>query len=471
MQKSVLAEIVQSLDRKEIREIRKWLNSPAHNQREDVIRLFEYLVKVFAKLEKFPEKEAIWTEIMPGIPYDDAFMRQVMYFLLKSIEEYLVFSDEISNQISFQVKISRIYRVRKLDKAYKQASRIGREALQNQPLRNTFYLLNKFFLEKEEYEFKMGINQNTTVNLQEMAEALEHWFIVEELQVANSMLAHHKIFQKAHYSQSLLDDVLKYSKAQDLFQETAIAIYYYAYMTITNPAEEHYFDQFENLILQESEQLFTIPEIRDLYRTALNYCTAKVNQGSIEYCRRALEFYNKGVEKGVLLENNMLTRYTFGNAVAFAIKIKEYEWAENFIQNYEHHLDGKEQNSIINFNLSRVYFEKGDYKKAQTLLSQFEYDDMLFNIIAKTMLLKIYYETDEYDAFESLVDSMRIYLQRKEALDAARKNSFKNMLSLMKKLLHLDVYSKAQKEKYRELVVSTNPLAERDWLLKQVEKR
>ena len=45
MQKSVLTEIVRALDKKEIRELNKWLQSPAHNQRQDVVRLFEFLLK------------------------------------------------------------------------------------------------------------------------------------------------------------------------------------------------------------------------------------------------------------------------------------------------------------------------------------------------------------------------------------------------------------------------------------------
>ncbi len=118
-----------------------------------------------------------------------------------------------------------------------------------------------------------------------------------------------------------------------------------------------------------------------------------------------------------------------------------------------------------------MYFEKGDYNQAQQLLTQFEYDDMLLNIIAKTMLLKIYYEQDELDAFESLLESMRIYLQRKEALDPTRKAAYKNMISLMKKLMHLNPYSKVQKEKLQELVTAANPLMERDWLLRQLTEQ
>jgi hypothetical protein len=93
---------------------------------------------------------------------------------------------------------------------------------------------------------------------------------------------------------------------------------------------------------------------------------------------------------------------------------------------------------------------------------------MLLNIIAKTMLLKIYYEQGELDAFESLLESMRIYLQRKEALDPTRKSAYKNMISLMKKLLNHNPYSKTQTERLKADIEAVQPLMEKEWLLKQV---
>ncbi|MCB9344865.1 MAG: hypothetical protein H6576_14260 [Lewinellaceae bacterium] len=469
MQKSVLAEIILSLDKKEIRDLHKWLQSPAHNLRQDVIDLFDYLTKYQDNFEIAYEKERAWTAVFPDKPFDDAYMRQVMYFLLKSIEEYLVFADFTSDRVQYQIALTRIYRKKKLDKAYKQAYRLGSDSLEKQPLRNTYYYLNKFFLEHETYEYKLGVTQNAPVNLQEVADALEQYFIMEKLMISNAMLAHHKVYQKANYDTGLLDEVIKYVGDRQLLDESAIASYYYAYLASIYPAKTEYFDHFEKLIHGKSAESFTIPETRNLYLTALNYCTAKVNQGALEYCKMALKFYRTGVEKGFLLENNKITRYTFGNAVAFAIRIGEFEWSEQFIERFKHHLDDKERNSIVNFNLSRVYFEKGDYDKAQDMLTRFEYDDMLFNIIAKTILLKIYHEHEEYDAFESLLESMRTYLQRKEALDPARKQAYKNMISLMKKLLNVNIFSKTQREKFRELVEKTNPLAEREWLLKQIE--
>ncbi len=470
MQKSVLAEIVRSLSRKEIREVNKWLLSPAHNQREDVVRLFDFLNKHLTDMaqDEAMEKNQAWKAVFPGEAYDDARMRQVMYFLLKALEEYLVYSDHAQDMVQFNLALVRIYRQRKLDKAYRQAHRTGANNLEEQPLRNGYYLMYRFHLEEEEYYFRMGITQNAPVNLQETSDALEKWFAAEKLRISNSMLAHHNVFQKANYDQGLLEQILNYSTDHKLISEPAVKVYYFAYMAITHPTEEKYFDQFEDLIHDECEKLFSASEVLNLYRAALNYCTAKVNQGNLEYCRRALKFYRRGLETEILIENNHITRYTFGNAVAFAIKIGEYGWAEQFIEQFQHYLEEKERQSIVNFNQSRVYYEKGDYNKAQRLLTHFEYDDMLLNIIAKTMLLKIYYEQGELDAFESLLESMRIYLQRKEALDPTRKSAYKNMISLMKKLLNHNPYSKAQTERLRSTVESTQPLMEKDWLLKQL---
>jgi hypothetical protein len=468
MQKSVLAEIVRSLSKKEIRELNKWMQSPAHNQREDAAALFEYLVKVLPNGDDYIQKERCWKAVFPGKPYDDAFMRQVMYFLLKAIEEYLVFADITNDKAQNQIALARIYRKRKLEKAYKQSSRLAQDHLENQPLRNSYYLLNRFFWEQEEFYHKINSAQKESVNLQEMADALEKWFFTERLLISNDMLAHHKVNQKANYSHGMLGPVIDHIESTGKLEDPTIAGYYYAYKSTINPDDEAFFEKFESIILDKSDDIFNHDELVNFYRNALNYYTSKVNQGNLEYCRKALVFYKKGIDNGVLLQDNLINRYVFGNTIAFALKIGEFEWAENFVEGYKNNLEEKHRDSIVNFNLSRIYFEKGEYDKAQRLLAQFEYDDMLFNIIAKTMLLKIYYETDEYDAFESLLDSLRVYLQRKEALDPARKSAYKNMISLMKKLLSLNIFSKQQKEKYRELIQSTKPLAEKDWLLQQV---
>lgn len=467
MQKSVLLEILRSFNRKEVRDLRKWLQSPAHNQRSDVIQLFDFLIENLNKDKVLPEKEQAWGHVFPKEPYDDARMRQVMYFLLKNIEEFLVFTDYTSDPVKTQISLTKIYLQRKLDKAYRQASRLSKEYLEKQPLRNSYFLLQRTLLELEENNH-WDTSQNVAFNLQETSDALEKWFLAEKLRISYAMWAHQKVYQTANYNLGMLEPILPYVGSGEMLKEPAIAGFYYAYMTILKPLEERYFDELVKLI-ENAGKAFNPTEARTLYVAAINYCVPKVNQGHLDFARRAFLLYRTGLETGTLLDNDIVSRYTFGNAVGAALRVGEYGWAEQFIQQFQHHLEEKERQSIVNFNLSRVYFEKGDYDQAQRLLTRFEYDDMLFNIIAKTMLLKIYYEIGELDAFESLLESMRIYLKRKEALDPTRKMAYKNMISMMKKMLNLNPYSKAQTERLNKLVQETNPLMERDWLLKQLE--
>jgi hypothetical protein len=439
--------------------------------RDDVVRLFEYINKEgISAVDKVLSKEVVWGAIFPGKRYDDAFMRQVMYFLLRAIEDYLVFSSISANRVVYQHMLTSIYRQRKLEKSYRQSQRMSGEYLEQLPLRNSFYLQHRFQVEHEEYNYQIGISQNALVNLQESSDAFETWFLSEKLKLSCEMQAHQAIYQKVVYRDDLLESVLDYASRRNFLESPAVAVFYYANMAVRNPEEEMYFDALERLILDESKH-FTAPECRQLYLVALNYCIQKVNQQRQDFARRAFDLYVRGLNTGILLENNLVSRYTFGNAVGAALRIKEFRWAEQFVQDYAHYLDERERKSIVNFNMARVYYATSDYTRAQKLLMQFEYNDLLLNIIAKTMLLKIYFEQSEFDAFESLLESLRIYLQRKEALDNNRKQAFKNMISLMKKLLKMSPISRVQRDKLRELVTSTQPLMERDWLLQQLEVR
>jgi len=133
-------------------------------------------------------------------------------------------------------------------------------------------------------------------------------------------------------------------------------------------------------------------------------------------------------------------------------------------------VDEKERNSIVNFNLSRVYFEKGEYSQAQRLLTQFDYNDMLLNIIAKTMLLKIYYEADELRLLDALLDSMTIFLRRKKIIGYHKQN-YRNIVRYFQKLLALNRLDAAAVDTLRRQIETEEHLTEREWFLGILEGR
>ncbi|MCP3932594.1 MAG: hypothetical protein GY705_26285, partial [Bacteroidetes bacterium] len=273
---------------------------------------------------------------------------------------------------------------------------------------------------------------------------------------------------KTEYAIGLIHEVLEYVEKNNFLRFPAIAIYYYGYLALTNPIEEHYFKNLKETIF-EYGHLFSHSEVRDIYLMAINYCIGRMNAGEKSYIRETFELYREGLKKEILFEENQLSRWTFLNIVSTGANLEEYDWVENFIHQYQDYLGEKHRQSFVHYSLARLNFERKDYTSAMRLLVQADYDDILINLNAKTMLFKMYYEQDELNALESLLESMRTYMQRKKVIGYHKAN-YRNIIQFTKKLVRINPYDEKGKKTLKKEIEAANPLTERKWILEQLEK-
>ena len=449
MQNSHLTIILRTFSKKDFRDLKKWLHSPIHNQREDVFRMFEYLTsngRLFN--EKLLKKEKIFSKIFPNEPYDDLKIRQTMHFFLKSVEEFLIYQELREDQVRSKMALASVYRKRKLDKAFQKTIKGVKELQEEAALRNEQYLRNEYLLQQEQYTYLENQKRNISMNLQEVSDSLDTTYFADKLRQSCLMLAHQKVY-KTEYKIGLLSEVLAYVEKREFLDTPAIAIYYYGYQALTSEDNERYFIALREAIDQHGH-LFPKSEIRDIYLMAINYCILRANRGGeTTYIRTAFELFRLGFDNKVLIENGLVSRFSFRNAVGAGLKLKEYDWVDSFIHEFRQYLDKKYQESFFLHALARLQFERKDYDQAMRLLVQTDFDDMLVNLNAKTMLFKMYYELDEMDALESLLDSMRTYIQRKNLMGYHKEN-YQNILKYTRKLVRVTPYNKQQKEKLKD---------------------
>lgn len=469
MTNSHLILVLRTLSKREVREFRKWLQSPMHNQREDVVQLFEYLMSGrHLQEDKFLQKERVFARIFPKTAYDDAQIRQTMHFLLKGLEAYLIYQELQSDEVRSSMALASVYRKRKIDRAFQKAIKVVEAQQENAPYRNEQYLRNEYLLEIEKYKFQEGKKRTTEMNLQEVSDALDTTFIADKLRQTCLMLAHQAVY-KAQYKVGLLNEVVSYIKKEHIQNIPAIAPYYYIYKAITDESSKQYFENLRQEI-QRHKDAFPQSELRDIYLMAINYCIRQANNlNDSEFTREAYQLYRQGLENKILLENGVVSPFTFRNAVGAALRLKEYDWAEAFIHEYKDALPTNYRESFFLHSLARLNFEKGDYDSAMTLLSKTDFDDTLINLNAKSMLLKIYYELDEFDALESLLESMRAYIKRKQLMGAYKAN-YQNFIRLTRKLVRVNPYEQEETLKLKAEIESASPLTEKDWLLQQIDK-
>lgn len=467
MQNSQLTHIFRSLHKKETRELRKWLLSPFHNQREDVLQLFDYFQeKDHLNNDPKLKKELIFEKIFPDEPYDDARIRQTIHFLQKCTEDFLAYKEFQEDSTRRELLLAESYRKRSLDRLLEKSLKGLNESQIQSQIQDEAFLQANFLIQSLEYKYISEKKRTPDTNLQAYSDALDLYFIAGKLRLASLITAVQKIYTQ-DIRIGLLEEALNYIESKGLPELPTIRIYYFIFKALSDPSNEHFFFSLKDAIFQY-DRFFAPEEQRDILLLAVNYCIAKMNTGVTRFIGEAFDLYKRGIESGALLDKGMLNHLTFINIITTGTTLKQFEWVRQFIENYQQYLGSQYRENFVHFSLAKLHFEKREYRQAQRLLMQFDYDDILFNLSAKSMLIKIYYEEGEYSALDSLLESLRTYISRKKTI-AYHKNIYKNLIRFTKRLVRLNPYDREQKEKLRKEIEAANPLPERKWLLEQLE--
>jgi hypothetical protein len=476
MQKSKLAEVFYALSATEKTALRKFVQSVYYNKREDVQRLHAYMEQFEHAHHPALSKDKVFSYVFPDAPYsksNEQDLRYVMSFLLKLIEEFLTTEEAMKDELVNHLKLARVYRRMRLPKHFKQELRKARKMHQKSPLRDFEHYEVGFQIEQEEYIFTGHTERSAPRNLQALSDMLDIQYIAAKLKQSCLLLAHQTMY-KISYETGLLAPLLHYvSQNEALLEEPAIALYYFYYQAVTTAEGEAYFKKFKKLLLEEVEA-FPEDEMRDLYQFAINFCIRKVNlqaEGYEQYFEQMLDLYKVGLKHQFLLQDGELSPFAFKNIVSTALWLQQFDWTNSFILNYQDYLNPRIRETYVNFAYSKLKFEQKDYDEALLLLQQVDYSDIFLNLNSKVMLLKIYYELDEYDVLESFLNSFKTYVNRKKKsgdLRSYHQENFLNIIRFTHKLLTYNPFSKKEKQRLKAEIEATKVLTERSWLLAQL---
>jgi len=468
MKNSRLMALLGTLTNKEARLMRQFVKSPFFNKREEVSILYDYLVECVHIHQIIPSKEAAYKHILIKLkikqPYDDQQMRLWMSFLLKLTEKYLIHDAFFEDDIVVKTKLAKIYRERNLPKHLQSTFKELEKLQKKYPYRNATYYSNDLQIQLEQHHYITATNRISELNLQEILDDLDIAYLSKRLRQSCLALSHQTVY-KTNYELGLIQEILDYIEQKELVEIPAIGVYYYAFQTLNNTQEQTCFRQFKNAIEIHGSKI-PADELGDLYLLAINFCIKKYNEGSREYMPDQFELYQQGITMDLFLVDQKLSRFTYRNVVTIGLVLQEYEWVENFIHTYKNKLVKKYQESIFSFCLANLTYSRQKYEEALDLLEKSVYKDLLLNLAAKTVMLKIFYEQDELDRLEAHLEAMRTFIRRKQIMGYHRAN-YLNLIAFVKKLLDCNPYIKTEKIALKAEIELKKAIAEKDWLLKQ----
>ena len=412
------------------------------------------------------DRTQVFEAVFPGIPFDDGLLRSVMHFLLNAVRQYLAYEAWSTDPGEVQYQLCKSLRRRKADKQFYTEWQTATRMLEQSPLRHSRYHRQQYQLQSELYAHEHRQRRSGPMNLQAMLDQLTYAYLADLLRQSCTILSYQNV-NPQDYDFGLLEAALERIKSNKEENPPAIALYYCAYSMLRLPEEEHWFPELRTLIDLHWKS-FPPAEMRDLYLLAINYCIGKLNRGERRYIREALSLYRAALEKEVLLEDGLLSKFTYNNILMLAIALEEWDWADGFLDAYRGYLPGREKENTYRYNRAVFWFRRPQYEKAMELLMHVEFRDPLYNLNTRTMLLRIFYELQSFTALEAHLESFTIFLRRRRELGYHRDN-YRNLILFTKKLLELAPGDRKGRQTLYNEIENTAALAERDWLLEKAK--
>jgi len=458
MEKSTLTTLTRSFSPIETREVRKFLQSPFFNQRQDVILLFEHLISGGEST-----KISAWDSVFgKNLRFEEQKLRLLMSYLHSLLEQYLTVKETLSNKLGTQLQLATAYRKRKMPAAFERARKNLSKTIEAQPLRNASYHEHLYLLDWEAHQVAYTQNPTDVTLLRSASKSVDAAFLAKKLQIVCLLAAHQTVY-KSDAEEGWEEELVERAEQGEFASLPAVAVYLHCYRMLRNPSEEIHFQRFKSILLDDGER-FSTEELHGLFILAINYCVRKLNAGNARYYREALELYKEGLAKNHLLEEDILSRFTYHNIVAIGLHVGELDWVRFFINEYKNRLERRYRESVFSFNLARLAYAERKHHHVLELLQKANYRDPLHNLAAKTLLMKTYFDLGELDSLQSLLDAMRNYIQRKRVLGYHRSN-YLNIIRYAEKLLRLRPNDRTAVAELRVAIEKEEVLTEKAFFL------
>ncbi len=449
----------------------KYLNSPYFNVNQDIIALHAILEEQIGA--KHPiTKEFIWKQLRPDEAYQDKVLRSLLNKLLGQFEDFLA-------QEQYQSK-----RLTKTLFKLKQVQDDKYEILRNQIVKEArtieeryhelsadfhldMYLIeNLYFFISFDFQRKQRKSAKKTFSLSKTLHHLDVYYIAEKLRFIYIQLFWDEYFE-GDKNDLFNDEILRAVNKGRFRNEKLLVAFYYSIRTLTNPEREHYFKSLKELV-QDNFDVFKKIDQRFFYDVLLTYSIRRMNKGDRDYLTESYRLYRDSVERGVVMTDNEMSPVTFRNIIAIALRVKEFEWVEDFAVEYVNHLPKSERENALNFNFARIHFYKKAYGEALLSMHQVNLDDLFYDLNGRTLLVALYYELQETEALISSVQAFKNVLKRKK-LSQAAKSRYNNYLKLAQKLALVNPNDK-RKLKVIQTQIDELSSVNKPWLKEKMEE-
>ena len=453
MQKSLLWSLLRTFKVAERRRAVRFLKSPYHNARPEAVLLFQELLRL-DRQDKTPNRESIRTHLFPQ--RDATWFRLLQSHLYRRLEDFLIVESLREQPRRARLQLVEQFQRRKLSRHVERHLK----RLPDAPYLQAENYLGDF--RREQVRFAQLTSRNRSrvdLNLRDCEDTLDRALVAMKLRQSCITRSHETVSSSRHQIH-FLPEILDYAANRP---EPEIQLYRACFLALYQEPTDERFREYRSLLLRYGAQ-FPPAESRSLFVGALNFCIRKINENKSSYLREAFDLYRAGIDNETLFESGQLSRFTFNNVVGIALRLNELTWTERFLDGYAQLLRDQWRTPTLGLNRARYHYARQQYDEALVHLREVDQRDLITNMTAKILQLKIYQETKQLDLLDAHLRTMQRFVERNPQTAYHRVN-WNNIIRFTRKVMSHNPYDESERSNLRRDIEAAEPLTEKDWLL------
>ncbi len=438
LESTKIYQLFATFSSEEVNQFKKFLNSPFHNENKRMIKLYSVLNDAIKGNKNLDTKNKLWKKVFTDKNYNDGHLRTQLSFLLKLGETFLYHHHIKDKEMDVSIFLSNILIQRGLNKHYAQYERKIMMQIARSPR-------NDEETKRKELEFQilskrseLGEDDNRLKKyLDRIHKCTDEIFILNKLRYLCEAISDEEILN-FKIKKGIDQEIWDFLPQSSYFNEEGIQIYYYTHQYLKNGCNSSEFKKLQ-LLIKNNYDSFPNEQTLDIYTLIENIGIRIINKG-INYAFELLfSLHQDIIELGLIKKAGVVSHTRYQNIVMIAIRTHNYQFATEFIENYNHMIKPEYfQQNAYNISLARLMFAQNRFNETIFYVSKLSKTvEFSYETGRRRLLLQSYYELKEFSAYNSLVLSSRIFFLRKNYLTEDKKNNIIKALKLYQKLAKL----------------------------------
>lgn len=469
---SKLTELLQSMNRQEYRRFGSYLSSPFFNKSNKMFGIYSFLKPYHYKnrLKSVCVKD-IHKALYGNNKFNGMLIRKQLSDFLKHTVEFIIQCEFQSDRIRKLNILLESANKRKVKNIFSSTVKELNILYSRSPEKNTYYYEHLLNTKRLKYENEASSLLSPEKNINELSFGLDMFYLSLKLlyyyDILNLRLHYNK---NVEFDMWAFDDISKFIEANSKTLKAEHSDIYADYLSVLmllHPAESSYFKDLRDFVFNSAVNLGKT-SLHKLYIIIYNHSVYRHNRGFAESPGELFDIIKIIDKENIPIWNYFAYHIYYVNAVTNAVRQGEFSWAERFINERKNLIREDIREETNNLALANLYFTKRDYNNALKYLVNVDYPNYSYYLMAKDMLIKIYWEQSETEGVYSAIEAMRKFLQRKELIPERLHESYTNFINCVN--LMTDTGKKNLRYEINRILEKEMISADKTWVKQKLDE-